>query len=1696
MAVPAVPTASRPPDVGAVLTDDEFQKLMGSVGTDEPGVPEIGATLSDEDFDSMASSLGASPTAPPEPDPPVVKEEPDDSSLLTPIGDFAEGLFAIPMEAWKGLNSSLTTGNISMLGAAAEAFSVAAGNKADESTGRTIREWAQDPRNRAEAPKSFSEAMGPEGFQFSDIGGFFGWLAGLTGSGVGSMAGPMAAGAVGAAAGSAVPGIGTAIGFAAGSFSVGSMMNIGETYAQLLEEGLDPNLASVAALNVGTVLGAIDTLGVTKVIGATAGKNIKKAATRQYVKHVAKAYGKGASSEGLTELAQSSIREATAAGLTGDAKTKERVLSSLEEGLAGGLAGGLFGAAGRGAELARPPGQPAPAPAPQPEPAPTPQPEPEATPEPTPEPAPVPEPTPEPAPAPAPEPPAVGETVTEEEMDAMDTEEPAPVPVPEAPEVPVPESEPTPPAPIPNRVQRIEEEGVPTSGPDKPQGLYVSPATIKSPHTDLGGSPTEFDVNQDANVLTMEEYPGSEMGMREGIPVSGAGVHMARRFLGDQEFFRLKSLSPTELIAEAKRIDPKVEWDRYYDAQEMMEAIGGTMARSAGYDAVWVPDKVSPDYSELVVLNEKALVPVSPAPEPAPAPTPQVEADVGGKLTESEFQEEVERVGLAEDQAPVPEPVATESQKVSATGTYAFTGDRPELPSVEQLRKPEMPKEVVRRSEIIEKLSSALGKLPVRIGRVSGAAKGIYKAKPEVIRLKKANDLPVLIHEVGHHLNKMLYGGTGGKLNTVPLAPHRKELSAIATKGDSLNEGFAEFTRLYLTDPGSAREKAPRFYADFEKQLEDAPALKELLAGTQDQIRRYIEQPAAAKVLAHISTEEKTAPPFTFDKLYTQAVDRLHPIQQVVRAMANKTGAKLNTEKNAYELSRLFAGWIGKAEEFVTFGTFDPNSLEITGKAFTDIIKPLDKTGGLDNLRIYLTARRGVEKSGQGVETGLDEKTFRQAIQDIETPELKQAAEEIYGYNDRLLQYARDSGALNSDQYDRIKKMNKAYVPFHRVMDPGPGSGGTGSGKKMGDLSSPVRRMKGSGREIIDPLESIVKNTFSIINMVDRNRVGQALVEQAEKTEGSGQWVEKLPPSMRPTSFRVGEVAKGLEDAGVDMDAVSEEDLETMVTIFRPEVRGSQRENILTVLEDGKPQAYQVHPEVYRAMQSMDQESMGLLIRVLSVPAKILRSAATALNPAFVATNLSRDTVSATVQTRNAFKPIVDTFYGVFNVAKRTDLYHEWRRAGGESAALFSMDRTTLKKNLDQMLEHKGKFILKHPVEVLRILSETAENTTRLGEYRKARLAGKTPMAAAMDAREVTLDFARIGATMQAVNRVIPFSNAAIQGTDKIVRTFRENPKRATVGAVAAITIPSILLYAVNRDDEEYQDLPRWQKDFFWHVPTRGTPLAEATPFIKIAKPHAYGVAFGSAVERTMEWIRGEDPGAFDGLLNSFAQATTPDIGIQATKPLMELWANKSFFTGRAIVPRRLEKLSPENQYTGWTADYAKAMSRMFSRAGLRIAPMKIQHLVTGYTAGLGRDIGRIVDPAFRVKGAPERSERELADIPLVGSFVTRNVGPSQTMTDFYDRLTELDQQYNDMRFARKNPDRPAPNPITPAERKEYRILRRTQTKLTDLSSRIRKEESSKRTPAQKRSRINSLSLRRQREAAHAMRRAAKLRGM
>ena len=141
-------------------------------------------------------------------------------------------------------------------------------------------------------------------------------------------------------------------------------------------------------------------------------------------------------------------------------------------------------------------------------------------------------------------------------------------------------------------------------------------------------------------------------------------------------------------------------------------------------------------------------------------------------------------------------------------------------PFVDQMRAPEAKASSVadlpapkRREHIIKEFSSAIG-TSVYEGRIKGDKKlGYFRPKIEEVRIKHANDIEVAGHEIAHLIDFRVpelkkAWTTDKELNA--------ELKSVSYDQKNVREGWAEGTRLWLTQPETLEAKAPKVFAFIE----------------------------------------------------------------------------------------------------------------------------------------------------------------------------------------------------------------------------------------------------------------------------------------------------------------------------------------------------------------------------------------------------------------------------------------------------------------------------------------------------------------------------------------------------------------------------------------------------------------------------------------------------------------------------------------------------------------------------------------------------------------------------------------------------------------------------------------------------------------------------------------------------------------
>lgn len=796
---------------------------------------------------------------------------------------------------------------------------------------------------------------------------------------------------------------------------------------------------------------------------------------------------------------------------------------------------------------------------------------------------------------------------------------------------------------------------------------------------------------------------------------------------------------------------------------------------------------------------------------------------------------------------------------------------------------------------------------------------------------------------------------------------------------------------------------------------------------------------AQAAVLSRIVPSEKPGRlPRNFNEIYTMAKDDLWPIAVLEKELSG--GRRLPVEQSPYKLARLTRGSSGKADQFLKYGTFDFNTLDNNGPSLQAVLKPVENS--LDGFRAYAVSRRTLEKEAQGIKTGVP----LAAAQQVVTAGAARYAPTfvaLRAYQDRVIDYMQKSGLLSADGVAAMRQVNHDYVPFYRAMGADKEFGRQlGGGLKTRD---PIKKMKGSERQIIDPIESIVKDTHLFIALAERNRALQALEDLASGSTVGNLFMERVKTKMAPIKVSPEEINRHLRGEGIN------EEVSDTMTIFRPQPFRPQPDEI-AIWRDGKRRVYKVGKDVAEAVNALDRDALNIVTRMLAVPAKMLRAGAV-LAPEFIARNPVRDQFSAVAFSESGYRPIVDLVHGLRHLFKKDSVFQDWLKGGGAGAAMVALDRDYISNNVIRLTKptwaRRGWHVIKSPLEALRVLSETFENASRLGEMHRARDAGKSRMTGAFDSRELTLDFARMGAQTKSINAVIPFFNAQGEGVDRAARAFHKNPLRTLFKVMLSITLPSILLWLVNHDDDRYKELPAWEKDYFWHIITDnwvnitsaeaakvpnsskrqvgGQWMQNKGTIWKIPKPFELGVLFGSVPERVLDAFFTDNPHAFRGLADSIKKALLPNWMPQVAIPVVEQFSNRSTFTDRTLVPKYLEGVLPKYQAQPFTSETAQILGNLISKINEDTwfsSPIVIDNYIRQWTGGLGAHAISIVDKGLEAAGLTKdkiKPSPTLADLPVIKGFVSRYPSAnSQSVQEFYDTYEHRKRAADTIKYLQK----------------------------------------------------------------------------
>ena len=939
--------------------------------------------------------------------------------------------------------------------------------------------------------------------------------------------------------------------------------------------------------------------------------------------------------------------------------------------------------------------------------------------------------------------------------------------------------------------------------------------------------------------------------------------------------------------------------------------------------------------------------------------------------------------------------------------------------------------------ELLGQLRDLFG-IPVREGRLRNPrAAGQYDTRQAVIRQRELGDIEVLAHEIGHHMEQHY-----GQPLRVIMRRHRGELEPLdyhqgrADRTLAMREGFAEFVSIYTLNRSYVANQAPRFLAVFEQFLADTdPATLAALRQIHDAYRVYLTAPSQAATRSSVVTSPSTGPMtrlrqwFSGQRLrdglsaffrqgYTARVDRTHPINVAVRRLqqvyAKNHGQRLAMEyaDDPQVLARLSvdsgnAGYVDLIHGVVNYETGSPDGPGLSAaleRAFGDRGWTEETFADFGT---YLYNRRAIHLWNQfdagdrpRPPTREPKVDHEQSITELErdNPGFAEAAGMVYDWTNRLWKKRLDAGLITQEQYDEGLQ-TPDYVPFFRDrtdVEPGGGigiQGGTGKRPAM-------RRLRGSLRAVINPIESLMREAYIVERHIANNEVKKALYRLSLRAgPGSGAVVERIPDKeVRGFTASIEEVMQEIARVtGIEADAEGGRDAQALAAVatmfdsldvdglrfFRAGDISERGEPIVYAWVNGERQAMRLADgefgrELYEALTQLNKETSSFAVDVMAGVATTLRVGVTT-DPAFWLANLIRDQASAWILAPN-YRPGIDLARGTRSTFTDDDLRQQYTAAGGligdEVLAAFKGRADTDIRRLRRTGINVRRIATPRALVRATGWSETA---TRLGVFTRAKevaqrrgLSDKQAIIEAAYLARDYIDFGRNGSRMLAIRRVVTFMNAALQGLDKSARVLggqglplrtvltpwaktvngmaltpverrRLRQSRSAWAKVMFLGMIGAALTWLYRDDEEYQEVSEYLRARHWMVRFGGE-------WIAIPKPFELAI-FSNIFERSIEYGHNEDATAIDRMRRGLVDMILPPYMPVMFAPMIEQWGNKDLFTGRPLISDHLLGRPPEAQYHSYTSSLARWIGEQ-----MRVSPIVVENYITSWGGSWARN--------------------------------------------------------------------------------------------------------------------------------------------
>lgn len=454
---------------------------------------------------------------------------------------------------------------------------------------------------------------------------------------------------------------------------------------------------------------------------------------------------------------------------------------------------------------------------------------------------------------------------------------------------------------------------------------------------------------------------------------------------------------------------------------------------------------------------------------------------------------------------------------------------------------------------------------------------------------------------------------------------------------------------------------------------------------------------------------------------------------------------------------------------------------------------------------------------------------------------------------------------------------------------------------------------------------------------------------------------------------------------------------------------------VVSVMKDGQMRYFRVNDkEFLKAIDNTRKGREGWLATAAAIT-RARGALLTSLNPAFsLVTNTIKDagtylTNSTDVNKAKAIGAAATAYLDMAKNAyhqKKGDVYSnevtQYIAMGGQYSNLHTAGTNQLKKAMNDMRGGKrntAKNVATFIPHAYLALGDAIESAPRVGQFKRTLKETGDIHEAFYQAKDVTVNFSRMGTWGRYINSFSNFFNAAIQGSDKMFRMAKNNPGSMAVG-MAALALVSAAAYGFShlkkddKYDEAWKDLSNYQKNNNWNFYIGGGK------FVSIPKPRENATLITAGEAAIDKYMFGQED-RFKDFFSNYILSALPDGNIPFVTSLIQIGMNEDY-RGVPIVSKELEGKPKELQFDDNTTYFAKWLGQKTGQS-----PKQIDHILSNETGALQR--------ANKTYGSPNglKDKAAIYSFGLSNTFLKDAYYSTDMTNGFYTNKEEAEKQAN-----------------------------------------------------------------------------------